>query len=95
MGLVKEQPLSLVNKTNILSQALKFTLPPPCFCALALASTARAPFLSSPPHPSHLPLLLAVAWQAGRAGMFRMRSGNGLIKNAKQLAITAPGPNGH
>ena len=45
--------------------------------------------------PPSLPFLPWPGRQAGRADMFRMCSGNGLIKNAKQLAITARGPNGH
>lgn len=94
--LSKLTPLSSLNKTSILSQASKFTQPKPCFTAphTTFPRTLSLFFPPTPPHPS-LPPLLAVAWQAGRADMFRMRSGNGLIKNAKQLAITARGPNGH
>lgn len=43
----------------------------------------------TPPPP------IDVAWQACGADMFRICSGNGLIKNAKQLAITVWGLNGH
>lgn len=66
--------------------------------ALTPSSDAcKTPFFSPPlPHVVRsLPPLLAVAWQASGADMFRMHSGNGLIKNAKQLAITVRGPNGH
>lgn len=51
----------------------------------------RLPFIFRPPPPLPFGCWL---WPR-RADMFRMHHGNGLIKNAKQLAITAPGPNGH